>query len=131
MAMSLIYICDKCGLSLEAWDDGNPYIEYPGGKRHYFYHPNGEAILEKVTTDILGHSPTSEELEAICDQYAGNAPDHLCRDCGETSRIDPDKDKLVCQHCGSDKVVDLQALDGKKCIKCSGHFYPGGPGAIS
>lgn len=131
MAMSIIYICDKCGLNLEVWDDGNPYIEYPEGKRHYFYHPDGENTLRKVAADILGHSPTPEELEAICDQYTGNAPDHLCRDCGETSRIDPDKDKLVCQHCGSGKVFDLQALEGKQCLECSGHFNAGSVGAIS
>lgn len=39
MAMST---CDKCGFEVDAWDDGNPYVQDSKGKRHYFYHPTNE-----------------------------------------------------------------------------------------
>ena len=39
MAAQITFRCSKCGFSVESWDDGNPYIEGPDGKRHQFYHP--------------------------------------------------------------------------------------------
>jgi len=52
MAMSIIYSCDKCGFEVDAWDDGNPYVQDSKGKRHYFYHPTNEM-------DIMGKLPLS------------------------------------------------------------------------
>ncbi len=131
MAMSIIFTCKQCGFSLGGWDDGNPYIEHPAGKRHYFYHPGGEAILEEIAGKILGHAPSPDELEKIQATHTGNAPDHICRACVETSKIDPEKDGEVCPSCGSKEVEDLYTLGGKKCIKCPGQFSEGKMGAIS
>ena len=131
MASSIIFTCKQCGFSVEAWDDGNPYIEYPKGKRTYFYHPGGEHKVVRVAKQILGHSPDPDELEMIYRKYSGNAPDHICRACGETSKVDPDKDEKLCSSCGSKKIEDLYNLGGTKCIKCPGTFSEGSMGAIS
>jgi len=129
--MSIIFTCEKCGFSLEAWDEGNPYIEYPEGERHYFYHPDGEKILKEIASKILGHSPSPAEQEKIEAKYTRNAPDHICRVCGEISRVDPEKDGKVCPSCGSKKIVELFKLGWKKCIECPGKFSKGKIGAIS
>ena len=131
MAMSIIFTCDQCGYSLEGWDDGNPYIEHPAGKRHYFYHPDGERTLEEIASKILGHLPSPDELEKIEATCTGNAPDHICRACGKTSKVDPDKDKKLCPSCGSEEIEDLYNLGGTQCIKCPGIFSEGSMGAIS
>lgn len=131
MAMSTIYTCDKCGFKVDAWDDGNPYVEHPKGKRKYFYHPNDEDIpLLRPLMEIPEES-SPEEVDALLYYHVGNAPDHLCCSCAEISQVDPEVDKLVCQHCGSDKVIDLMKMAGKKCPKCSGHFDQGSAGAVS
>ena len=81
--------------------------------------------------EILGHNPTEAERTAILSQYAGNAPDHVCRKCHAITRIDPLRDPLKCGKCGSPEVEDVYDLAGKPCLKCDGRFSPGQPSMIS
>ena len=131
MAMSLRYTCDQCGFSLEGWDDGNPYIEFPPGQRHFFYHPGGEAELREIAVQIAGHVPSEAEFQEILREKAGNAPDHICRDCGEISKVDPERNGRICPNCNSARIEDVYGLEGKKCVKCSGRFAKGIMAAIS
>ena len=135
MAMSIIYTCDKCGYEVDAWDDGNPYVQDSKGKRHYFYHPENEIdIMGKLLTEKTlptSNSEECEESEPVFDTHTGNAPDHLCLKCGKISLIDPEMDKMICKKCKSDEVTELTSLAGVKCPKCSGHFDQGSEGGIS
>jgi len=46
MAACIQFTCSSCGFSVQAWDEGNPYIQFPGlRKPHYFYHPSGERMV--------------------------------------------------------------------------------------
>lgn len=135
MAMSTIYTCDKCGFEVDAWDDGNPYVQDSKGKRHYFYHPENEIeimgkLLEPKTLPT-SDSEECEESEPFFEIHTGNAPDHLCRKCGKISKIDPEMDKMICKKCKSDEVTEVTSLAGLKCPKCSGHFDQGSEGGIS
>ena len=138
MAMSTIYTCEACGFEVDAWDDGNPYVQDSKGKRHYYYHPTnhmnimGEVLEPKtLTTSNSEESEESEESELVYDTHTGNAPDHLCLGCGKISKIDPEVDKMICKKCKSDEVTELTSLAGKKCPECSGHFDQGSEGGIS
>ena len=135
MAMSTIYTCGKCGFKVEAWDDGNPYVQDSKGERHYYFHPTNQMdIMEEVLAKMPPHIPSSEESgesEPFFGIHTGNAPDHLCLNCGKISLIDPEMDKMICKKCKSDEVTELTSLAGKKCPKCSGHFDQGSEGAIS
>ncbi|MGB2401986.1 MAG: hypothetical protein ACPIA7_01100 [Akkermansiaceae bacterium] len=135
MAMSTIYTCDKCGFEVDAWDDGNPYVQDSKGKRHYFYHPeNGIDLMGKLREPIplpTSNSEESEESEPFFGIHTGNAPDHLCRKCGKISQIDPKMDKMICKKCKSEEVTEVTSLAGLKCPKCSGHFDQGSEGGVS
>ena len=131
MAQCLTFICPKCGFSLEAWDDGNPYIVDKRGVRRYFYHPSGGKVIEKVTNAINGRECTEDERLKILTERCGNAPDHICRKCGTISKLDPAKDSMVCSKCKSDQLEDTYGLTGKKCTKCDGVFPEGVNTAIS
>jgi len=108
MATQLTFTCNKCGFSVDGWDEGNPYIEHPENRREYIYHPDDDREL-----------------------CTGNAPDHICMKCGAISKIDPEKDKIICSKCGSSKVEDTYELTGKPCLKCDGTFSEGEVSAIS
>ena len=135
MAMSIIYTCEACDFKVDAWDDGNPYVQDSKGKRHYFYHPENEIdIMGKLLTEKTlptSNSEECEESEPVFDTHTGNAPDHLCLKCGKISLIDPEMDKMICKKCKSDEVTELTSLAGRKCPKCSGHFDQGSEGGIS
>jgi len=131
MAICLSFTCNQCGFTIGAWSDGNPYIEDPQGKRHYFYHPSEDATISKIALNILGHPPTEAEKEDLLLKHGGNAPEYICRDCEETSKIDPKIDALICPHCSSKRIVDSYSLGNTQCLKCSGTFSYGSPGAIS
>ena len=131
MAQCLRFVCNKCGFAIEGWDDGNPYIEFPKGKRTYFYHPGDERKIEEISSRILGHEPSDQEIGEILEKYAGNAPDHICRDCGKISKIDPNKDAMKCRKCKSEDVEEIYNLGGKRCLKCDGQFSRGESAGIS
>ena len=40
MAQGIRLVCENCGKSIEAWDDGNPYYLDRRGKKQYAWHPD-------------------------------------------------------------------------------------------
>ena len=131
MAAGITYTCGSCGDAIHSWDDGNPYLEYPEGTRTYFYHPDGDRVISEVGTKILGRTPEPWENNEILEKYAGNAPNHICRECEEISRIDLKKDEIKCAHCNSTALLQMHNLGGKKCLKCDGTFGEGMMTAVS
>ena len=131
MASSFVFTCDRCGYSIEAWDEGNPYIEFPAGNRHFFYHPGEMEEIRNITRKIIGREPTREDCDSALKQFSGNETDYICRTCQMESRFDPRKDPHACKHCGSSDVVAIFTLTGKKCIKCEGTFSEGKFACIS
>jgi DNA-directed RNA polymerase subunit RPC12/RpoP len=111
--------CGKCTFTLLTWDEGNPYVEFPEGERHYFHHPVDNTGFKTVRR-ILKHEPSHEEYKNFMEKYVGNAPDHLCLDCGKITKLNPDVDKLVCPKCNSDNIVKTGHLNGKQCPFCDG-----------
>ena len=37
MAQCVRFVCNGCGHSIKAWDDGNPYYLDQRGRKHYAY----------------------------------------------------------------------------------------------
>ena len=107
MAQQFIFECDECEFSIEEWDDGNPYEIMLDGSRNYVYHP-----------DDLSNT-------------VGNALNYICRECGKTSCLDPDKDEIKCKFCNSINIEDILKLNNKKCIKCDGKLTMRPTGSIS
>jgi len=129
MASSLIFVCDACGFSVEAWSDGNPYVEYPPGKRNYYYHPTS---WSEVVSRVIGERPTAEAFEAFTRGHKGNAPDHICLDCGHKAKLDEARDKMECPNCKSAHMRDTYTLAGSACPQCKkGSFSEGRFGAVS
>ena len=120
MALGIEFYCNKCNFSITAWDDGNPYIIYPIRKRNYFYHPSGiDSFIEKLKSKNLSEKEINNILE---NGVYGNAPDHICLECGKIYKIDPEVDKIECKKCKSKNIIDLVKLKGKKCPFCGGKF---------
>lgn len=118
MAAAYLFKCTKCSLSLEAWDEGNPYITDHKGTRHYFYHPAGEDIVEEVLRLDPGAPATKEEREAYLASRMGNEWDWLCLECGSLSQIDKDTHNLACSSCSSTKLKEVMEIEGVMCPKC-------------
>ena len=131
MAMSLIFTCDQCGFSLEAWDDGNPYILNSKDERVYFYHPGGEEDMEAVVAELLGPIYTDEARAEILSTRTGNASDHICLKCAKQFKHDSKRDKPGCPHCGHHKIKELFLMGEQPCPKCPGSFSKIQSGAIS
>ncbi len=131
MSACFEFTCDRCGFSVESWDGGNPYIEYPKGKRHHFYHPGEDDQINKIARTIVGHEPTRQECADVLKKYGGNESDFICRSCLKIHQYDERKDPLVCKHCGGESIESTFQLAGKKCLKCNGIFSEGEFTAIS
>ena len=124
--MSLIFTCDRCDFSLEAWDDGNPYVIKGNGKREYFYHPS--PIPEPPKHGTLEYFET--DGENVQYQY-GNAPEHICLKCAKQFKCDPEHDPMICPTCKHSEIVDLFEMGGRPCPKCPGTLSDIKHGAIS
>lgn len=115
MAMGWTVECDSCGISFEAWDDGNPWVwSYEEMKpdatgrllptKRYVYHPSPESYGPKDGNDV----------------------EYLCLDCGKAQMYDifkltgEGRDRPKCVACGGDNVYDVCHIGGKKCPKCDG-----------
>lgn len=122
MAMCVIYSCRNCDYQVEAWDEGNPYIEI-NGERTYFYHP--EPFPDPPNSDEFKSSGSSEK------PIVGNAPDHVCMDCGEILMLDSGRDTMTCARCRSSKLVEAFEMANQQCPKCGGTLNEGEPGGIS
>jgi hypothetical protein len=131
MAARYTFTCNLCDLTLAAWTDGNPYIEHPPGTRQHFYHPSDKQQIADIAKSILGREPTEDDCDSILRNYAGNEPDHVCRECHQVNRIDLRKDTRACRHCGATIVEKVLDLGGTKCVRCEGVFSNGAPTVIS
>lgn len=118
MAACIAFTCPSCGFSIEHWDDGNPYVESPDGKRHFFYHPCEEEQLEEIVGKILGHFPSRYEIEETIKTSSGNESTYLCMGCLKLSQRDPKRDEVICKHCACDDLVETGMLGGKPCPSC-------------
>ena len=63
MASGITYICSGCKHSIETWSDGNPYFLSYKGTPQYFYHPDGEQVLESYKMKYM-----YDALNAIADE---------------------------------------------------------------
>lgn len=45
MAACFTFTCSHCGFVVDAWDDGNKYVQDVRGVRHYFYHPDHNELV--------------------------------------------------------------------------------------
>lgn len=125
MSLCVKFTCNKCGFSVESWDDGHPYIEFPKGARNFFYHPGESEVISEVAEKILGHHASNFECEEVLQKYGGAASEFICRKCRHVSVLDPQKDQLVCAQCGCQDVQDTWTLANSKCLKCDGVFPDG------
>jgi len=131
MSAQYTFSCSKCNFSIESWEDGNQYIEDLNGKRHFFYHPAESEIRDKIAKEICGPEYSEAKILKIYNERIGNAPDHICRKCEKISRLNPEKDQIICKRCGGGSVEITMGLAGKKCIRCDGIFLDGVFTAIS
>jgi hypothetical protein len=130
MAMQTVFTCEQCGYEVEAWDEGNPYIQGPDGKRHHFYHPSDSAA--GAVAEILGRKPTAAEVTRMLRNHSGNEPEHICLDCGVIGMMNEQEAKAPCSSCGGTRVTEAYHLAGKPCPSCkAGKFDQGRMGAIS
>ncbi|MEZ6044248.1 MAG: hypothetical protein R3C11_01410 [Planctomycetaceae bacterium] len=100
MAYGKYFVCDHCGFTIQAWDEGNPYILDIDGKKQYVYHPDPRRY-EAIGVDLP----------------------HLCLDCGCNHNVDQGK-PYSCIRCWSTNRVDSYLLEGHICPKCKkGKFF--------
>jgi len=132
MAQQLVFACTNCGYSVEAWDEGHPYIEGPDGRRHHFYHPGEHRQLIAIARELLGREPSRDDVDQMLRDHGGNEGDFLCLECRTFSKRNEREATEPCAKCGSTNVVDIWRLPGCTCPKCKkGTFNKGRMGAIS
>lgn len=132
MAQQLIFTCGRCGFEVDAWDEGNPYVEGPDGVRHHFYHPGEDRKVVAIVTALLGRAPTGDEVQQMLREHGGNEGDFLCLECRAPSRRNEREAAGPCASCGSTRVVERWHLAGETCPACKqGTFNRGRAGAIS
>jgi hypothetical protein len=116
MAQGWINVCTHCGYTLEAWDEGNPFIfgelyfdddNMTRLRKEYVYHPSPRAGMHIVGNDFR----------------------HLCVDCGRKFYCDvialeaEGRERPACLKCGGPNAIPFDKLPGKPCPKCrKGHF---------
>jgi DNA-directed RNA polymerase subunit RPC12/RpoP len=86
MAEQTTFTCKKCGYQVESWSDGNPYIQGPNGKRHYYYHPCEDDQIRDIVGKILKRDPSEAEIREMLDNHSGNEADYLCLECLKISK---------------------------------------------
>jgi len=132
VAACLTFKCSNCGFSVDSWDDGNPYVEDPRGKRHYFHHPCEEEQIREIAGRVLGRTPKREEIDEMVKLHGGNESNFICADCLRITQRNPSKDALVCGDCHSSRLVRTHELGGTRCLSCEvGQFDGGNLAAIS
>lgn len=132
MASCTRFTCDQCGFAIDCWDDGNRYLEWPGGTRNYLYHPSDGHKTDELMLAIYGREPTAAEYANAFRLYGGNESGFLCTDCAIVNRIDPKRDPAACKRCGSNSLRQVKELAKMECPKCRlGQFDCGEFGGIS
>ena len=119
MAAAITFTCKKCGYQIESWDDGNPYIETPRGKRYHFYHPCEDSQIREIVQKILKREPTEVEISEMLQNNSGNEGDYLCLECLKLGKRDSDKDNMICRSCKSNRIIGVGTFSGQKCPKCN------------
>ncbi len=116
MAAGYRLACTKCDYAVEIWDEGNPYARDWRGRRWFIYHPSRfeDVVIHYAHTE---RRPISQEEAEILLEHGGNAPEHVCLECGRITWIDPRYDALECWWCGG-AVVEGFALAGQTCPRC-------------
>ena len=104
MAMQTIFTCTQCGFEMEAWDEGNPYIQGPDGTRHHFYHPCADSEIASIVQEILGRELTGAEVREVLRKHSGNEPEHICLDCGVIAMMNEQEAKAPCASCGGKRA---------------------------
>lgn len=95
MAEAREMACSNCGQRHLAWDEGDPWVRLPNGRKRYVYHPD----------------PLTELREGVDMEC-------LCLGCGRTSRRDPSRAPWRCHGCGSRGVSQIADLAGCECPHC-------------
>lgn len=106
-------------------DDSKPFIELGNAKEKHYYLP-GE--VKALFQDILQFHPDKESWE---EKKSGNAPDHICLDCKEITKLDPRRDEKICPQCKGTNLAETYHLKGKPCPDCGEILGEGMMGAIS
>ena len=126
MAGCYSFTCDHCGFSVDWWEDGHRYLEWPIGTRNYLYHPADIEVTERLMQQIYGRSPTPEDYGRVFRMYGGNETEFLCYDCLTISRIDIEREPRICANCKSSALHGASRLVQTRCPKCrEGHFDDG------
>ena len=110
MARRYIFTCNHCGFSVDRWEDGNRYLEWPIGTRNYLYHPADIQQTEQLVQEIYGHSPTPYECQRAFQMYGGNETEFLCCDCLAINRIDVKREPQICASLTPPRYAPLVAL---------------------
>ncbi|MEO2034441.1 MAG: hypothetical protein ABGZ35_20395 [Planctomycetaceae bacterium] len=113
MARGVLFVCNSCDHTIEAWDDGNPY---------YF----DEAVITKTGVTqkkIYAYHPSAE-----FDQCVGNDSPHLCLSCGKDFMVDSEAPITACPKCTAREIVDTWSLGGKTCPYCHTGVFDEEPG---
>jgi hypothetical protein len=96
MAQCTKFICDRCGFSVDWWDDDSRYLEWPAGMRYYLYHPRDIAETERIMNLIYGRSRARDESPERA------RPMTVCGS-GLSGRNFADPGRLIPQPCINDK----------------------------
>lgn len=100
MAIAIRYRCSLCAFDVVAWSDGNPYYLDERGEKFYAYHPD-------------------EKLEWCI----GNDVPNICLTCGTDVKVDSRDPSRICPSCTEQTLVELTALGGKQCPKCTNGMF--------
>lgn len=105
MSECIQYVCGKCGNSIKAWSDGNPYFINKRGKKEYAYHPDHDRLSRCI----------------------GNDSPALCIACGHEFQIDSRAPISHCPKCESADIVETYELEGRRCPSCKEGVFSSDP----
>jgi hypothetical protein len=132
MAQCTKSTCERCGFPVDWWNDGNRYLEWPAGMRHYLYHPRDISETERIMNLIYGQSPSQADYNRAFQLYGGNESAFLCLSCAEVSRIDPKRHPMKCKKCGASSLRAVRGLAKTSAQNCrQGRFDEGSIAGIS
>lgn len=130
MSACSTFTCSHCGFGIDAWEDGNRYVEDVRGERHFWYHPAhhgpdafvAELLSKGIEPAVVAGGGGQEVVRFV----GGNESDYLCMNCGEECRRDPWRDPVVCAKCGQRKLRLTMRLLGRRCPRCKEGRFGGG-----
>lgn len=128
MSARYLHRCPLCGFEIEVWDDGYPFILDDDGKRHFFYHPLEQNVIDAVVAKskwAKGKTPT--EIRQDLPNHMGCLIDAICLDCGATFRRNMSLKPRPCTKCKSRAIQPVMDLGGNRCPKCKQGCFPNEP----